>query len=133
MNLSKYDNYTIIISSNGRNIINKLSPEIKEYLKEFGLQKYETKDDNARYVAIIDDGKVYYETIANALIEYKGRVNNHFNLLVNSDLNQSVINVSGFPKSKNKNGLNLVIYDKVNREVVDSIWIDPNQQNVVRR
>ena len=60
-------------------------------------------------------------------------INNHFNLLVNSDLNQAVINVSGFPKSKNKNGLNLVIYDKVNREVVDSIWIDPNQQNVVRR
>ena len=133
LNLSKYDNYTIIISSNGRNIINKLSPEIKEYLKEFGLQKYETKDDNARYVAIIDDGKVYYETIANALIEYKGRVNNHFNLLVNSDLNQAVINVSGFPKSKNKNGLNLVIYDKVNREVVDSIWVDPNQQNAVSR
>lgn len=132
-NLSKYDNYTIIISSNGRNIINKLSPEIKEYLKEFGLQKYETKDDNARYVAIIDDGKVYYETIANSLIEYKGRVNNHFNLLINSDLNQAVINVSGFPKSKNKNGLNLVIYDKINKEVVDSIWIEPNQPNIVRR
>ena len=34
---------------------------------------------------------------------------------------------------KNKYGLNFVVYDKVNREVIDSIWLDPKDYNKVNR
>lgn len=131
--LSKYDNYTIMIAANGKDVINKLSPEIKEYLKQYGLSKYNTSDIDVRYAAIIDDGKVYFEKADKSLIQYKGRVNNHFNLLLSADIKQATINVSGFPRSKNMYGLNFVIYDKVNREIVDSIWIDPNKGNIINR
>lgn len=57
---------------------------------------------------------------------------NIVNLLVSSD-GKATISVSGKPRSKNKYGLNFVIYDKVNREIVDSIWIDPNKPDIVRR
>ena len=57
---------------------------------------------------------------------------NIVNLLISSD-GKAIINVSGKPRSKNKYGLNFVIYDKVNREIVDSIWVDPRSPDVVRR
>lgn len=58
---------------------------------------------------------------------------NIVNLLVSSENRKSTINVSGKPRSKNRYGINFVIYDKVNREIVDSIWLDPANFNQVRR
>ena len=126
-----YDNYTVIISSNG-DIMNKLPQDTKNFLKSKGLSKYETDKANMRYVATIDDNQVFFEEISEKPVEYKGRMKRKVNLLVKSDGN-SIINVSGKPQSKNKYGLNMVVYDKVNKEVVDSIWIDPNKPNEIRR
>lgn len=130
-NQAFYDNYTIIISSNG-NVMNQLPQDIKSFLKSKGLNKYNTDKANMQYIAIIDDNKVFYEEISDRPVEYKGRMKRFVNLMVKSDGN-STINVSGKPRSKNKYGLNMVVYDKVNKEVVDSIWIDPNKPNEVRR
>ena len=58
---------------------------------------------------------------------------NIVNLLVSSENRKSTINVSGKARSKNRYGINFVIYDKVNREIVDSIWLDPANFNQVRR
>ena len=80
----------------------------------------------------IDNGKVFYEEVSDKKVEYKGRMKNIVNLLVSAD-GKATINVSGKPRSKNQYGLNFVIYDKVNREIVDSIWIDPRKPDVVRR
>lgn len=133
-----YDNYTMIIASNGNNVLNRLPNEIKEQFKSFGLNKFETDKGNQKYIAVIDDGKVFYEEISDERVEYKGRMNNKVNLLVSSDsqkwaTGKAEINVSGKPVSKNKYGLNLVVYDKINREIVDSIWLDPKNFNQVLR
>lgn len=130
-NQAFYDNYTVMISSNG-NVMNKLPQDMKNFLKSKGLTKYETNKANMRYVAIIDDNKVFFEEISENPVEYKGRIKRKVNLLVKSDEN-SIIDVSGKPQSKNKYGLNMVVYDKVNKEVVDSVWIDPNKPNEIRR
>lgn len=95
--------------------------------------KFETDKKNQKYAAIIDDGKVFFEEISDKKVEYKGRMKNKVNLLVSSENKQATINVSGKPRSKNKYGINFVIYDKVNREIVDSIWLDPSNFNQVRR
>ena len=126
-----YDNYTVMISING-DVLKKLPDTLKNDLKSFGLKKYDTNKANMRYAAIIDDNKVFFEEISNKPVTYKGRMKNIVNLLVSSD-GKATINVSGKPRSKNKYGLNFVIYDKVNREIVDSIWIDPNKPDIVRR
>ena len=126
-----YDNYTVMISTHG-DVLKKLPDTLKNDLKSFGLNKYNTDKANMRYAAIIDDNKVFFEEISNKPVTYKGRMKNIVNLLVSSD-GKATISVSGKPRSKNKYGLNFVIYDKVNREIVDSIWIDPNKPDEVRR
>lgn len=132
-NKALYDNYTILISSNGDDVLNRLPQDIKDKFKSLGLNKFETDKKNYKYVAIIDDGKVFFEEISAKKVEYSGRMKNVVNLEVSSENKKSIINVSGKERSKNKYGLNFVIYDKVNREIVDSIWIEPNKPDVVRR
>lgn len=129
--LAFYDNYTVMLSAND-DVLRKLPEKLKNDLKSFGLKKYNTDKPNMRYAAIIDDNKVFFEEASNKPVTYKGRMKNIVNLLITSN-GGAVINVSGKPRSKNKYGLNFVIYDKVNREIVDSIWIDPNKPYVVRR
>ena len=128
-----YDNYTMLISTNGDNVLNILPQDMKDKFKTLGLNKFETDKKNQKYVAIIDDGQVFYEEISDERAEYKGRMKNLVNLTVSSENKNAAINVSGKPKSKNKYGINFVIYDKVNREIVDSIWIEPKNFNQVRR
>ena len=132
-NKAVYDNYTVLISSNGDNVLNRLPQDMKDKFKTLGLNKFETNKNNQKYVAIIDNGKVFFEEISDKKVEYKGRMNNKVNLLVSSENKQATINVSGKPRSKNKYGINFVIYDKVNREIVDSIWLDPSNFNQVCR
>ena len=126
-----YDNYTVMISING-DVLRKLPDTLKNDLSSFGLKKYNTNKANMRYAAIIDDNKLFFEEISNKPVTYKGRMKNIVNLLVSSD-GKATINVSGKPRSKNKYGLNFVIYDKINREIVDSIWIDPRKPDEVKR
>ena len=132
-NLAFYDNYTMLISTNGDNVLNRLPQAMKDKFKTLGLTKYETDKGNMKYVAIIDDSKVFYEEVSDNRVAYKGRMKNIVNLLVSSENRKSTINVSGKPRSKNRYGINFVIYDKVNREIVDSIWVDPANFNQVRR
>lgn len=132
-NFAYYDNYTMLISTNGDNVLNRLPQNMQDKFKTLGLTKFETDKKNQKYVAIIDDNQVFFEEISDKKAEYKGRMKNKVNLLVSSESNNAVINVSGKPRAKNKYGINFVIYDKVNREIVDSIWIDPAKPNNVRR
>lgn len=131
--LSNYDNYTILISSNGDNVLNRLPQDMKDKFKSLGLNKFETDKKNQKYVAIIDNNQVFYEEVSDKKVEYKGRMKNIVNLLISSESNKATINVSGKPRAKNKYGINFVIYDKVNREIVDSIWVDPAKPDVIRR
>ncbi len=132
-NLAYYDNYTMLISTNGDDVLNRLPQAMKDKFKSLGLNKFETDKTNQKYAAIIDNNKVFFEEISDNKVEYKGRMKNKVNLLVSSEPNKAIINVSGKPRSKNRYGINFVIYDKVNREIVDSIWVDTAQPDVIRR
>ena len=131
--LSYYDNYTMLISTNGDNVLNRLPQSMKDKFKSLGLNKFETDKKNQKYAAIIDNNNVFFEEVSDKKVEYKGRMKNLVNILVSSENRKATINVSGKPRAKNKYGINFVIYDKVNREIVDSIWVDPAKPDVVRR
>lgn len=132
-NLAYYDNYTMLISTNGDNVLNRLPQSMKDKFKTLGLNKFETDKKNLKYAAIIDNNQVFFEEVSDNKVEYKGRMKNIVNLLVSSENRKTTINVSGKPRAKDKYGINFVIYDKVNREIIDSIWINPVQPDVVRR
>ncbi len=120
-----------MIAANG-DVLKKLPDNLKNDLKSFGLKKYNSDKANMRYAAVIDENQIFFEEISNKPVKYKGRMKNIINLFISSD-GKAAINVSGKNRSKNKYGLNFVIYDKVNREIVDSIYIDPDKPDVVRR
>ena len=132
-NLAYYDNYTMLISTNGDNVLNRLPQTMKDRFKSLGLTQYETVQGNLKYAAIIDNNQVFFEEVTDNIVSYNGRMKNIVNLMVSSEPWKATINVSGKPRAKNRYGINFVIYDKVNREIVDSIWIDPAQPDVVRR
>ena len=132
-NLAYYDNYTMLISTNGDNVLNRLPQSMKDKFKSLGLNKFETDKKNQKYAAIIDNNQVFFEDVSDRKVEYKGRMKNIVNLLVSSEFNKATINVSGKPRAKNRYGINFVIYDKINREIVDSIWVDPAKPDEIRR
>ena len=132
-NYANYDNYSLFISVKGENVIKRLSEDIKEKFKSIGLSKYETNNIDDTYAAVIDNNQVFYEYIFNKQLGMNGRVNNKFNMEIRSDKNNAIINISGKPRSKNKYGINFVVYDNINREVVDSMWVDPEDFNKVNR
>ena len=132
-NFAYYDNYTMLISTNGDNVLNRLPQSMKDKFKTLGLNKFETDKKNQKYAAIIDNNQVFFEEVSDKKVEYKGRMKNLVNLLVSSEFNKATINVSGKPRAKNRYGINFVIYDKVNREIVDSIWVDPAKPDEIRR
>ncbi len=127
-----YDNYTVMISAHG-DVMRHLPKNLKLFLKSHLLNKYETDYADQSYVAIIDDNDVFFEHLSSSRVAFEGRMKKKVNLIVSSYYQGSTIYVSGKQLSKRRYGLNIVVYDKVNKEVVDSIWIDPGKPNEVRR
>lgn len=132
-NYANYDNYTMLISVKGENVLKRLPYNIRDKFKSIGLLKYETNNIDDTYAAIIDNNQVFYEYIYNKQLGMNGRVNNKFNMEILSDKDNAIIYISGKQVSKNQNGLNFVVYDKVNREVVDSMWVALEDFNKVNR
>ena len=132
-NYANYDNYTMLITVKGENVLKRLPYNIRDKFKSIGLLKYETNNIDDTYAAIIDNNQVFYEYIYNKQLGMNGRVNNKFNMEILSDKDNAIIYISGKPRSKNRYGINFVIYDNVNREVVDSIYISPDDFNKVKR
>ena len=120
-----------MLSINGY-ILNKIPDTLKKNLEDLGLSKINTSNPYMNYIAIIDNNTVFHEEISNIAVSYKGKINGITNIFIKSD-GQSTINISGKEVSKNKEGLNFVVYDKVNREVVDSIWINEKNDYAINR
>lgn len=131
-NYANYDNYTIISSVNGDNVTNRLPQEIKDKFSSKGLNKFETNQEKMNYAFIINNNQVYFESASQSNVAFKERIENNLNLTLYSAGNAGIM-ISGKYRGKNKYGLNFVVYDKVNREVVDSIWVAPEDFNKVNR
>lgn len=131
INNNPANQYTIIIATKG-NILNNMPPELYNAFKQLNLTKFKTKNNNMKYIAIIDKNKVLFEDISNKSVTYKNRLNGIFNINTTSNNNVSIY-ISGKSIGKNKVGFNFVVYDKVNKKVVDSMWIAPNKPNKIQR
>ena len=131
-NLAMYQDYIITIAS--RNGLPKnIDKNLFNYLDRLRLSKIKEYKPKDNYIAIIDDKKVFDEQIGKNNLSFKGRMKRIVNLNIFSSINKADIFISGTNRSKNSNGLNFVIYDKINREIVDSIWINPTNSSKVNR
>lgn len=121
------EGYTIFIAAKD-DYITALDGTLKSQLVSLGATEAILSAYRASYIAIVDDGKAVYEQCdANSKIEHTGNVNNVPYFISSAGYlcgNYASIIFDGTEYSKNGRGLNIVIYDKVRDEVVDSVCFD---------
>ncbi|SFL52636.1 hypothetical protein SAMN05216390_1407 [Lachnospiraceae bacterium KH1T2] len=117
-------NYLVIFSINDEGT-NSLNIEMKEILKDMGFKTDFNKGNRKSFIGIYD-GCCIYEDISKNTIEYKScDIYPSVDLYVRSSGFYAgadcSICVNGKEYSINSCGMNIVVYDKVNDRVVDSV------------
>lgn len=78
------------------------------------------------YLAVIDDGNVIYENIGDGRLQFEGEME-EVQIILTSEgkkTGQASIQLDGIEYALNDRGINIVLYDKVSKRVIDSICID---------
>lgn len=125
-------NYSIMITSIGI-VMHVLPQNLKNELSKLGLNKFITLNSNDNYAAVIYKSIKLYENLSSSSIEYKKRISNKYNLYVLSSLYKGSIKISGKESAINQFGLNIVVYDHIYNEIVDSIRLEPNKFDIIKR
>lgn len=119
-------NYIVILSARDA-FTNSLNEDILNKLKAIGV-KSDIKDKHRwSYISVLSNNKPIYEKVENAPLEYKTKINDIKIEIVSKGLNvgnTSSIKINGKEYSKNKRGLNIVVYDKLLQEIADSVSFD---------
>lgn len=119
-------NYIVILSARDA-FTNSLNKDILDKLKAIGV-KSDIKDKHRwSYISILDSNKAIYEKVENAPLEYKTKINDIKIEIVSKGYsvgNSSSIKIDGKEYSKNKRGLNIVVYDKLLQKIADSVSFD---------
>ncbi|MBP1566280.1 MAG: hypothetical protein J6A58_11050 [Oscillospiraceae bacterium] len=114
-----------------------LNKETIDMIRDLGFKKFTTKLWQM-YVGIIDCGNVIIDETGNAP-EDNVEINwcNEFNdleIFISSKAwrngNKSEIIINGMDYSTNVRGINLVVYDKLNCKVIDSVGIDAYNKDI---
>ncbi|GHV27461.1 hypothetical protein FACS1894167_02510 [Synergistales bacterium] len=130
--LSKLNNpdYLVIISVRDEASRN-INDEIAHELSVIGLRQDLRGKYRQSYIAVIDSGSVVFEDLQNAVIKYAEVFGDVSVEVVSAGYlvgNVSDIKINGRNYSKNSRGLNIVIYSKKEKTVVDSVAFDTFDQ-----
>lgn len=132
ISLLKDKNYIIVASSNDTGISNNVG--LKEALTQLGLNFNQENNASSNYLAVIDDNKVQSQMVSSSKLSKEFLLNKDFNLKVTTksdDKNMPSMVLNGVEYLNKHKGLNIVVYDKLFKEVVDNIYLDSN--NVIKR
>lgn len=131
----KNPKYSIFIAAQNVNIYNGIPLYIKGILNQFELNKELWREDAGnRYYAVINESEVTEKnhhvpidmngTLAQGKVQYS----------IQSDVEDSSIIIDGVQCSKQKEGLNIVVYSNVRNRVVDSITLSfENGKGIITR
>lgn len=116
--------YSIFIAAQNVNIYNGIPLYIKDILSQFALNKELWREDAGnRYYAVINESEVA-EKNHHAPIDTNGTLaQGKVQYSIQSDVEDSSIIIDGVQCSKQKEGLNIVVYSNVRNRVVDSITL----------
>ena len=111
-----------------------LTEEQRAKFKELGLVGLAELDYRSSYIAVVDGGELLYECKEDAVVEsgqplvYRGVLENGVEYKLESGGktlgNISSCKIDGEEHSKNKRGINIVVFDKESGKVVDSVRFD---------
>lgn len=119
-------NYIVILSARD-DFTNNLNEDILNKLTTIGVKSELKNKYRWSYISVLSNNKPIYEKVENAPLEYKNKINDIEIEVISKGLNvgnTSSIKINGKEYSKNKRGLNIVVYDKLLQEIADSISFD---------
>lgn len=125
--------YVVAISCNNYNVLNNNS-ELKDALGKLGL-KFEQYNNENNLIAVINGNIVEKELMAFSNLSSEFTLDKSTEVkttTLSNDNNTPSIVFNGTEYSKKFAGLNIVVYDKVIKKVIDSICVDSNN-NIKRR
>lgn len=133
INEYKDKNYAFFFAVKGDSTVS-FDNEMKEALTALGLTKTPKDISNGdSYIAYVYQGETYVESNSASL--YKTiNLNNHIVTLISAGYlhgNNASILVDGLEQAARGNGLNIVVYDLENDEVIDSVSYNTNSNNPV--
>ncbi|MCD8373246.1 MAG: LicD family protein, partial [Clostridia bacterium] len=122
------DDYFIIIAIKDT-LGEYLNNDIQDLLNKLGLNKTLIKKYQCGYIAVINNGQVVYEFLANNKIGVKCNFEiDSYNLDIHSlpftAGNLANITIGTAQCAVNARGLNIVVFDKQNQYVIDSVCFD---------
>lgn len=131
----KLDNVALIITAKDE-ASTALDKDTIALIKSLGLE-FEMKDKfRYSYISVIDNGSVIYEKLSENRLYYNGEIDNA-SLEVKSagkiKGNIASVKIDDVEYALNMRGLNMVVYDKENKVVIDSICIDTFETNALTR
>jgi len=129
--LIKNKNYIIIATSN--NDFSKNSV-LNDSLKQLGLESITKSNPSSNYIGIINNNKIRSETLNNSKFskEYTFDKDTNFKITTQSvDNNMPSIVFNGVESLNKHTGLNIVVYDKSLKKIIDTIYLDST--NVIKR
>jgi len=132
LEVTKNGDYTVFIMAK-EDATKALTDEQRSYFDAFGLKKLYALSYRDSYIAVIDNGKVIFESSkpssdSGEAISMKGKLPDGKDYSVKSGgfnhSNTAVCNIGSKQYADNKRGLNVVIYSNKYSEVISSVYYD---------
>lgn len=115
---------------------NALTQEVVQMIQTLGLE-FDLQDHYRwSYLAIVDAGNVLYEDLSDSKLEYRTEIAGKKIEIQSAGFqtgNAASIKINDVECALNRRGLNIVVYDKAENRVVDSVCIDTYSDNILSR
>jgi len=122
----KSENYLSIISVKD-DASTSFTEEMVASMHKIGLQNDLLNCYRKSYIAVIDKGNVIYEALGDERLKYTADLDGVHCEVVSAGFNEgneSQISLNGIDYSNNTRGMNIVVYDKVQKQLISSITFD---------
>ncbi|MBX4262103.1 hypothetical protein KTC96_13100 [Clostridium estertheticum] len=131
ISLIKNKNYIIVASTNEDISKNEI---LKNSLTSLGLKTFTKNSVGSNYLAIINNNKIQSETLSDAKISKDFSLNKGTNFkIATQSVDKKIPSVvlNGVENLNKHAGLNIIVYDKSLKKIIDTIYLDSN--NTIKR
>ncbi len=129
ISLLKNKDYIVVVSSNEAGISN--NEYLKASLTQLGLKFDKINSSDSNYLAVIDDNKVKSQIFSSSKLSVELLLDKDNKLKVTTksdDKNIPSMILNGTEHLNKHKGINIVVYDKVSKGVLDNVYLDSNNK-----
>lgn len=134
--LSYYDENKILLIAVKDEASKALTTDIVQKMQSLGLKFELPNHYRWSYLAVLYGNKVIYENLADEQISYNDKIGNINVSMLSAGYetgSAASIMIDGEEFAFNERGLNIVMYDKINDNVIDSVCVDTYADNKLTR